>query len=347
MGLVTGDPYGWQDIGYTLSTRLGRLENEIATADAQGGTGLAGAWTGPAASEYLADWGRRHSRYADLIWHAQQAAAAIYNYGLRLADIAVQAGRLERTWLTVGLELGEAGFLLPLNFGALPHLSQQGLRQALTESERDVARIRADIVGAYEDLWTAVRDALIVLEDFEVIGLAGIGRGIQYELMDGRVLEQALHYASHQLDEFAQPYEDLADLSRDLADVTGDSDWTDLAGSLDDIAGPASTAAGIFGVVGFAIAAVPILWDGYQDVRKDGWQRGIEADATHNAGDIASIGVAALIIAAPVDLPAMGALAIGVGVGLTVQAVVDHHKAIGHALDEAASWGERHALGWL
>jgi hypothetical protein len=371
VGLVAGDPYGWQDIGYALSTLLGQLQSELAAADAAGGSGLAGSWSGPAASAYLADWGRRCSRYADLLWNAQQAASAIYDYGQRVADIVVQAGRLEAAWLDVGLELAEDGFRLPHDIESLPHVWQQNLRTALTESERDVVRIRADVAAACDDLWTAVRDALIALEDFQFIAVNGIARfGMAYLKKEFGTWDGLAHNGFDvTLEAFTSLEEKDLDETRDLA--TEMSAWLregtvgerSVAGKwlprlgrdseqIDETIGPARR----FAPVGSAaIALIPTAVDGYQDVRKDGWERGAGADLESHAGDMANaaamLAVPAIIAAAPVELPAIGAIAVtsvvAFGVGEGVQAVVDHRQAIGHVIDEAAAWEDKHVLGWL
>jgi hypothetical protein len=383
VGLVTGDPHGWQDIGYALGTLLGQLQNELEAADAAGGSGLAGSWSGPAASAYQEDWGRRRSRYADLLWNAQQAASAIYNYGQRLADIVVQAGRLEATWLGVGLELSDDGFRLPRDVESLPHLWQQSLRAALTESERDAARIQADVTAAYEDLWTAVRDALKVLEDFQFIELSGImrlgraylkedlltvnGAGgvaigvLSYEIVD--LMKQDLAETKSLATEMSEWLRDGTPGERSVA-----GKWLPRLGrDAEHIDADTTKADRGLGAVGYVVGAIPIAASLISDVRKDGVTRGLETGVEQNAGNIASLALtgvemtagayiatavaAAVVVTAPADLVAVGGIVIGgaiaFGVGEGVQAVVNHRQAIGHAIDEAATWEDKHVLGWL
>ncbi|HUN33767.1 MAG TPA: hypothetical protein VMU95_17295 [Trebonia sp.] len=361
MGLVAGDPYGWQDIGYTLSTLLGQLQNELDVGDVTGGSGLAGAWSGPAADAYQHDWDRRRGRYADLLANAAQATSAISAYGQHLADIVVQAGRLEATWLGAGLELAEDGFRLPFNFEALPHLWQQNLRTALLESERDVARIRADLLAAYQDLWTAIRDALTVLEDFQFVAVSGLyrlGRAyVKEEWGSWHALAQrALEYGEVREEQIAGHYEEVVTDARNLETEAGD-DWqgflspeTDQLQDLSDSASSAGDALMTAGaVIGVGVIGYQV-WDEAK-LQHKGWGTAAEDHAHDVASLAAGVAVTAAIVAAPVDVPALGVIAVSsvaaFGVGRGVQAVVNHRQAIGHALDEAASWGDEHALGWL
>jgi hypothetical protein len=73
------------------------------------------------------------------------------------------------------------------------------------------------------------------------------------------------------------------------------------------------------------------------DINRDGWRVGLEENAGLIATTVTSDGTdAALNFVAPGfgETPlgmAIGGV-VGVGVGFTVQAVVDHRKAVGHAL---------------
>ena len=361
MGLVAGDPHGWQDIGYALGTLAGQLQNELGAADTAGGSGLAGSWSGPAASAYQEDWGKRRSRYADLLSNTQQAASAIYNYGQQLADIVVQAGRLEATWLGVGLELAEGGFRLPYNIESLPHLWQQSLRTALTESGRDVARIRADVVAAYEDLWTAVRDALNLLEDFQFIAVNGISTAAAAYLKGEwgswhSLAEHALEYAGERERRIAQHYAEVVTDARNLETEAGD-DWTGFLApetdQLEDLSESASSASDVLGAAGAVIAIGAIgyqVWDEAK-VQHKGWGTAVEDQVPDVASLAVGMAVTAAIAAAPVEVPVLGAIVIGsvvgFGVGKGFQAIVNHRKAIGHVIDEAATWEDEHVLGWM
>ena len=96
---VTGDPGGWQHASDTIAAAVRQLADELDAADAQGGSGLRGAWYGPVADAYQELWSKRHGRYGDLLYQARRAASALVDFGERLANLQVQGGR---AWSVTG-----------------------------------------------------------------------------------------------------------------------------------------------------------------------------------------------------------------------------------------------------
>ena len=346
---VKGDPYAWLDAGRSISTLMMQLESELPYA----GGPVVGAWHGPTASAFTADWTSRRSRYEDLISHALTAAKAITAYGEKLYDLVQQAANLEATWCGLGLHVMEtgAGFMLPPGFDLLPAGTQLSLHQTLAESRTDVEKMASDAVGAAEDLAVAIGAAIVALEDFQLIevGAAGsvLGKYVHDALEDpSGLLASALTLAGHTAkyaEDESRRY--ASQLGHDLSQ--GASEARSVAGrNLRSVAGDARYAKAVGKAAeraGFIVGAAAI---GVQ-VLEDRRQKGLWGSLEGQSGNIAALALsgpedaigfaagAALVTAgAPVAVGVIGgavvAGVVAVGVGYTVQEVVDHRKAIGH-----------------
>ena len=138
--MIQGDPGGWSDVGGSLGALAARLETGLSDADAFGAQALARSWYGPAAAAFSAHWAGRRPRYEDLIVLVRRASRAILAYAHTLEDMRARAANLESVWCGVGLHVlysGE-GFMLPPGLESMPPHAQVSLRQALSESARDV-----------------------------------------------------------------------------------------------------------------------------------------------------------------------------------------------------------------
>jgi hypothetical protein len=347
---VKGDPDGWLDAGRAVITLMNQLDSELADANTLSGTGLTSQWQGPAASAFTTDWNNRRSRYEDLIDNARRMAQAITRYGETLLGLVQTAANLESTWCSFGLHLLESGegFMLPPGAESMPAGTQLSLRQALTQSEHDVKQLAADAIGAAEDLAVALGAALSALLAFDLIEVGAL-QGVA----DGYVSNKFMVAATHDLLtlggsslQAARNYFDLeadnagtwsAQLSSYLRDGTPDEQ--SVAGSLLPQAGrDAQTAAANAddmdqlenAVSPWALVAENGLT--LVQVVHDGQREGYRASLEQNAGDIASTltddGLEYFFPGVPID----GIVAMGVG--YTVQTIVDHRQAIGHFVED-------------
>ena len=182
--MIQGDPGGWSDVGGSLGALAARLETGLSDADAFGAQALARSWYGPAAAAFSAHWAARRPRYEDLIVLVRRASRAILAYAHTLEDMRARAANLESVWCGVGLHVlysGE-GFMLPPGLESMPPHAQVSLRQALSESARDVEFLGADCVAAATELAAVLVPVIALLEDFALIEL-NIIRGIGAEFL--------------------------------------------------------------------------------------------------------------------------------------------------------------------
>ena len=167
------DPDGWLNAGYSVRTLMDSLDSELYDADRIGGAGLSQSWAGPVAEAFTGHWSGVRSRAEDLIAQGRRAAAAMTDFGGSLEDFVKRAADLERYWLRFGLQLGLDGmhFALPWGFEQLSPVHQVSFHQWLTESERDVTAMWADIQAAVDDVVTALESLIAAFEDFAVLEL--------------------------------------------------------------------------------------------------------------------------------------------------------------------------------
>lgn len=346
---VHGNSGGWLDSGRMISTLMSQLEAELSDANTVGGQGLHSSWYGLSADAFGADWSRRRSRYEDLIYHAQRAAQAIIAYGQRMADMAVQAARLESTWCSFGLHVLEsgAGFMLPPGVESMPPHTQVSFRQALSESGMDVERLVSDGISAAEDLAFALASALAALEDFEFIGVGILANVVKKYVHDEitdpfALIDDALEIVKPS---FIGTEEVTAAFASKMGSWlrSGDSAAQSVAGSmLPDAGRAAETARTLSNVVKwggkitpYGMAAVTIVEVGV-GAHHEGLRASLEKNASNITGTAIAVGIA---IAAPEAVvgagPVIAVGLVGAGVGYSVQAIVDHRKAIGHFLESA------------
>ena len=340
---VHGDPDGWLDAGRSVSTLMGQLEAELSDADSTSGQGLGSAWYGPSAGAFAADWARRRSRYEDLVYHGQRAAQAIVSYGQSLADMAVQAARLESTWCSFGLHVLESGdgFMLPPGVESmLPH-TQTSLRQALSESEADVKGLASDAVSAAEDLAVALGSSIAALEDFGFIGV-GILANVLKENIEhplpfvhdiAELVGPSLAFDAAIKSGWVERLESVADQGDLYASEAAKAALPDAehAAALADTVSTATELArkiAPFGAVALTTAQVAVA------VRRHGFRVGLEDNAGNMTDTAIAVGIIVLAPEAAVSIGPIVAVSIAAaGVGYTVQAIVNHRKAIGHFIE--------------
>jgi hypothetical protein len=370
---LSADPDGWLHTGYTINALTDQLENELWDADQAGGSGLGSAWAGPVADAFLRDWGTRRARYEDLISNARQAAAAITEFGERLADLMVRAYQLEQYWCGFGLTLLDSGerFMLPWGFERMPHGTQLSLRQCLEDSEHDIDAMWNDVRLAVDDLAGALESVLAAFADFEILAVSGgawvLGKYVSGYVTDPlSILGDGMAIMQHSIDTSAKAALDdgerleiaaSEDGSRGMR-VAADAAFGDGEHAV-AMAGKFDGYAKVAGRVAFVAAAVTTAWQVRQSIRKDGALDGIETNAgsiATLAGASAATAIGGVVAAAILPEAAVGVGAvviagvIGVGVGATVQWVVDRNKktinhevhAVGDGLDDAGKWAAAH-----
>jgi hypothetical protein len=359
------DPDGWLNAGYSIRTLMDSLDSELYDADRIGGAGLSQSWAGPVAEAFTGHWSGARSRAEDLIAQGRRAAAAITDFGARLEDLVRRAADLESYWLSFGLQLGLDGmhFALPWGFEQLSPGHQVSFHQWLTESERDVTAMWADIRAAVDDVVTALESLIAALDDLAVVE-AGVFAGLAGGWLDGyrknlaslgqdglsvlteRLVRGTNRELDHAYDIVIKADEDASSYDRAAVDAIARS-AVRKATLVDDL--------GKWGGRALLVAAVGVtLWQTYDTAesknaenKKKGWGDAFE----EHAGDWAGLaaGVAIGVALAPVGLPAIGAIVVGgilaTGVGDVVQAAVDHRVAINHAARDVGEWEVKHAEG--
>lgn len=360
------DPDGWLNAGYSIRTLMDSLEGELYDADRVGGTGLSQSWAGPVAEAFTGHWSGVRSRAEDLIAQGRRAAAAIIDFGGRLEDFVRRAAELESYWLSFGLQLGLDGmhFALPWGFEQLSPGHQVSFHQWLTESERDVTAMWSDIEAAVADVVTALESLIAAFEDFAVLELGALSWAAR-DLAGGFVrdternpfflVHDTLQYAEGPLADAAYAAERYAWLARadvPLADAADQPAAEELAASAEQVAtttGVLSNVAKVGSPVALVAANVTTVAVVGYDIKRYGLRAGLEQNASLIATTVTADGTdAALNLVAPGfgETPlgmAIGGV-VGVGVGFTVQAVVDHPKAVGHALTDVG-YGIEDAAG--
>jgi hypothetical protein len=373
------DPDGWLNAGYSIRTLMDSLDSEFYDADRIGGAGLSQSWAGPVAEAFTGHWSGLRSRAEDLIAQGRQAAAAITDFGGRLEDFVKRAADLESHWLSFGLQIGLDGmhFALPWGFEQLPAAHQVSFHQWLTESERDVTAMWADIRAAVDDVATALESLIAAFDDYVVLELGTAAGALRWvwnaEVSDplGRLDDGVSLLAGH-LDRASTRALDHAykvvvgagdDASHDLqaaADATTRSAIRDakVARAFDEVDKWAGRTVAV-------IAVGVTLWQTYDTAEneKQGWVNAIE----DHAGDWANLGAGAAAawgaglalaaVGAPVAVAVVGVAVVGyiggVGVGDLVQSYVNHHHAqvghaitdVGHGVEDAAGWEAKRIEG--
>ena len=361
------DPDGWLNAGYSVRTLMDSLDSELYDADRIGGAGLSRAWAGPVAEAFTGHWSGVRSRAEDLIAQGRRAAGAMTDFGGKLEDFVKRAADLERYWLSFGLQIGLDGmhFALPWGFEQLSPVHQVSFHQWLTESERDVTAMWADIRAAVDDVVTVLESLIAVFDDFQVLEF-GAAAGLIGGYLDG-YLKNPASLAS---DAFAVLRADAESTGKfamnaaiDVMVTTGKDASRDVLAAADvatrDALGAASLAEKIapyakWGARVALVGAVALtVWQTYDTARTKGWVDGFEDHADAWVGLAAGIGVGAALGA--VGAPVLGAVVlsgiVAVGVGDVAQWYVDGHRKqvghvltdIGHAAADAATWEVRQA----
>jgi hypothetical protein len=368
------DPDGWLNAGYSVRTLMDSLDSELYDADRVAGPGLQQSWAGPVADAFTQHWSGVRSRAEDCITHGRRAAVAIIDFGGKLEDFARRAAELESYWLSFGLELGADGmqFALPWGFEHLPPAHQVSFNQLLSESNRDVEAMRSDIEAAVADVVTVLESLIAAFEDYALLDLGAlswaalaIAGGLVHDAERNPffLVHDALHDTERPLTDAAHAAERFAWLARadvPLADAADRPAAEELAASAEQVAattGVLSNVAKVGSPVGLVAANVTTAAVVGYDIKHNGWRVGLEENADLIATTVTADGTdAALNLVAPGfgETPlgmAIGGV-VGVGVGFTVQAVVDHRKAVGHALtdvghgvEDVGEWEAKHAEG--
>jgi uncharacterized protein YukE len=356
---IQGDPGGWSDAGGSLSALAARLETGLSDADALGAQALARSWAGPAAAAFSAHWATRHPRYEDLIVLVRRAARAILAYAHTLEDMRARAVNLESAWCGVGLHVlysGE-GFMLPPGVESMPPHAQVSLRQALSESARDVEALGADCVAAAAELAAVLIPVIALLDDFALIEL-NIIRGIGAEFINeqkdplslaGTGLEVAERFAGDAADNAGTYASQLSYYLREGTAGERSAAGSLLPGAGQDaaFAGSVSDLAKWGGSLALAAGTGFTVWKVMHDGQKVGYRASLEEHSGEIAstafevvaGDAVGAAAAGVILAAgaPEIVAAIGAVAVvgvaAAGVGYTVQSVVNHRRAIEHFVD--------------
>ncbi len=370
---LAGDPDGWLHAGYTISTLMDQLDSDLDTADRAGGSGLRQTWAGPVADAFTQDWGARRARYADLIASARSAAAAIIEFGERLADLLRRAYQLEQYWCGCGLTLldGAEHFLLPWGFEHMPDGTQLSLRQCLQDSDRDIGAMWNDVTAAVDDLVTALESVLEALGDFNILAVdVSVWTAGQY--LSGyltnplSLLADGMTIVAHSIDTTAKAALDegvrlemtaAEDGSRAVEAAADDA--FDAGERAVAVAGKFDGYADLAGRAAFIAAIVITAWQVRDSIRKHGALAGVEDNAGNIAALVAVPVVAALLPEAVAGVGLVAALAVvGVGVGALVQWGVDHNKktinhvvhSVGDGVTDAAQWAGNHVSdlpSWL
>jgi hypothetical protein len=362
------DPDGWLNAGYSIRTLMDSLDSELCDADRIGGAGLSQSWAGPVAEAFTGHWSGLRSRAEDLIVQGRRAAAAITDFGGRLEDLVKRAADLERYWLSFGLQIGLDGmhFALPWGFEQLPPVHQVSFHQWLTESERDVTAMWADIRAAVDDVVTALESLIAAFEDFAVLELGALGGTLGWALgATAGGYRKDLFTLGHdavglETDTFVRRAKHAEQVAGKLRDkwyqdgnqevrTAGDSLVRDakqdvkLAGEFDRYAkfGEHALMAG---------AVVLTAAEVYSTAKTQGLVRGIEAHtdnitalAVSVPAGWAGVAIAGVLLAgAPaVVVVGGGVLAGGIiaaGVGAGAQWYVNHHQQqVGHVLRDAGA----------
>lgn len=356
------DPDGWLNAGYSIRTLMDSLDSELYDADRTGGAGLSAHWAGPVAEAFTGNWSGLRSRAEDLIAQGRRAAGAMTDFGGRLEDFVKRAADLERYWLSFGLQIGLDGmhFALPWGFEQLPPVHQVSFHQWLTESERDVTAMWADIRAAVDDVVTALESLIAAFEDFAVLELGTAAGTLRWvwnaEVSDplGRLDDGIALLAGH-LDRASTRALDHAykvvvaagdDASHDVRAVAG---ATTRSAVRDAKVARAFDEVDKWGGHGVTFIAVGVTaWETCGTAKKQGWVNAIE----DHAGDWANLGAttaaawgAGLVlvaVGAPVAVAAVGVIVVGsivgVGVGDLVQSYVKHHHTqVGHVLTDVGT----------
>lgn len=350
---VYGDPDAWLHASQTMRTLAQQLEDELGTADGGGGSGLRPHWYGPVADAYQTAWQQRHQRYTDVISHAQRAAQATSDFGGSMIDFQQRAWDLERKWLEAGLHLTADGlrFMLPVGHHSLTQEVKSVFEALLGESERDIEAMWRDIDGAVHDLVTVLSAVLSELEDFTVLGGAGIAGAFgllaawehnaarrPLDTLDRYVVDPLHDSADYLKEKVFKPIqkgakaydEEVTRLENRIAavpdDVTGDlkllrDDAVQAAKDARVIAdqqvASADSDLGHIKAAGRGFLVATLVINGYEtvkDIGKEGWVRGLE----DNAGAWASFGAGYVVY----PLAAAGAAALVAAAGVTVAPVV-------------------------
>lgn len=247
------------------------------------------------------------------------------------------------------------------------------LEPVLGRSERDIAEMWHDIEGAVEDLVTVLRSATDGLEDFRYLAAAAVGFAVSFLVHEsgaigGFVRDHAIDF----IDEAVMPRvheaanaskEEAAALSKqtyhhgDAFVRAGLRDMKEHAAAEVTAAGRTAKLVKFGGGAATAIGVVQTGADTYFDIKDRGVAAGLEANAGDwtttavalgipllasgltdgmTAGLTAGLVAAGIVTAGPV-LATVGVIVatsvVAVGVGKLVQYGVDHHVAIGHAVD--------------
>ena len=343
------DPDGWLNAGYSIRTLMESLDSELYDADRVGGAGLSEHWAGPVAEAFSGNWSGLRSRAEDLIAQGRRAADAITDFGGRLEDFVRRAADLEDYWLSFGLQLGLDGmhFALPWGFEQLSAAHQVSFHQWLTESERDVTVLWSDIRAAVDDVVTALESLIAAFEDYAVLEL-GAAAGAAWSVRDyfadtmGRaddILSLSDPYFTG-LAADAKGYASLLSSDIGLADPADQPAVAELAAQAEVRAGVLdnlSIAVRVAGPVALVGANLLTIKAVMSDAHSQGWRVSLEENAGIIASTVTGDAITACADAVPGLGPIVGPIAGGIvaaGVGFTVQEIVDHRKAIGHALTD-------------
>jgi hypothetical protein len=344
------DPDGWLNAGYSIRTLMDSLDGELYDADRTGGAGLSAHWAGPVAEAFNGNWSGLRSRAEDLIAQGRRAAGAMTDFGGRLEDFVKRAADLERHWLSFGLQIGLDGmhFALPWGFEQLSPVHQVSFHQWLTESERDVTAMWSDIRAAVDDVVTALESLIAAFEDYTVLGIGALSwaawsvRDYFEDTMGraGDILSLSAPYFA-KLAADAKSYAGLVSSDVDLADPADQPAAADMAAQAEvraGVLGNLSTAVRVAGPVALVGANLLTLKTVMSDENTQGWRVSLEEHAGIIAGTVTGDAITVFCDGALPGLgPIVGPIAGGIvaaGVGFTVQEIVDHRKAIGHALTD-------------
>jgi hypothetical protein len=346
---IEGQPDGWLDVGYSLSTLAARLEAELSDLSTLGAQSLASSWYGPAASAFFTDWASRRARYEDLLDLARRAANAITEYGQALLNMQARARAVEYAWCSAGLRVlpGGDGFMLPPTAGALPQPVRMSLEQTLVAATRDVVDLGGGVVAIAGDLIAVLVPVIELLEEF---GLAGFGAAYLSEFghafmhgvtdpffLPGIALDAAKHLAE---DAAADTRAHASQLGHDLRAGTAE-ERSEAAPLLRPVGQDASRLTSLADRGASAVTGIGWTIVGLE-VKSDLPRLGFVGSLEANAGNIASMAVgdaavamsgtviAAVVVGASPVAVAVGAVVIGgivaVGVGAVVQTIVNHNK---------------------
>lgn len=365
---VFGDPESWIQAGDAVTRAVQRLQGELRDADSQGGAGLAPNWHGPVADSYQEVWRQRYERHRGIVDQATPAVSALRDFGAALARFQQDAVDLEGKWLRAGLVLSADGleFMLPVHHASLPQEMKNVFEVALGEARRDVADMWQAVEGAVDALVSVLKWVAEGLEDVALFEWALAGEGVEFFLgwaeLTGHGLEKESLHGLYDVVEkavldplirplVAQASEDVeiartlskffyhhgnAAVRQDLKLIRATAEdhyrLVDLGEKAVRWAGPA-----------LAIAtAIPDVVHTCHDIGQHGVAGGLErGDNVQNlTEDVLGIGLAVglaagvgagVIAAAPPIAVFVVSTAVIVGVGWSVQQMVNHRAAIGHA----------------